>query len=350
VKRLFSVLLLAAVALSGCASAQGYAAQVNSIAISKASLDAELKDIVHNAKFVSVVDQPANTTPILGKGTGAFNQGYVAQLLTERIDYALIHSELLRRQALPGAAALATARQEVTQRYTSPDPAVGALLAGFPTAYVDTLVERQAEVDTLRDLLTKTDLSDQAIRAYYDNHQSQFLTGVCVRHILVSDPAKAAQLKAEIDAGADFAVLAKANSTDQSSAVNGGKLNGTNPDGCLNSQDVQGLVPEFSQAMLVLQVGKVSAPVHSQFGYHLIEVTARTVAPFSQTVAQAARQGLEQPAQQAFTNLLAKLVLAASVRIDPEFGHFDRKTSQGPAVVPPAGPQVGARATAAPLG
>jgi foldase protein PrsA len=219
------------------------------------------------------------------------------------------------------------------------------LLASFPTRYQDTLVERQAEVDTLRDLLIKTDLSPQAIHAYYDIHQDLFVTGICVRHILVSDQAKAARLKAQLDAGADFAVLAKANSTDQASAVNGGKLSGSSPDGCLTSQDVQGLVAPFSQAMLALPVNQVSSPVQTQFGFHLIEVTSRTVEPFDQAVVQAATQALEQPAQQAFSSLLNKLVLAASVKVDPQFGTFDKKGSHGPAVVPPKGPPVSSPGT-----
>jgi parvulin-like peptidyl-prolyl isomerase len=352
VKRLFSFVLIASVVLimTGCGSAQGYAAQVNSMVISRSSLDGELKDIAQNKKFVQAVDQPANTTPILGTTAGTFNQGYVAQLLTERIDYAVIHSELVRRHALPNAAAVATARKEVAQRYTSSDPTVGALLASFPTRYQDTLVQRQAEVDTLRDLLTKTDLSPQAVLAYYDSHQDQFVTAICVRHILVANQAKAAQLKAQLDAGADFAGLAKANSTDQASAVNGGKLTGSNPDGCLNSQDVQGLVAQFSQAMLALPVNQVSPPVRSQFGFHLIEVTSRTVEPLDQAVVQAASQALMQPAQQAFNNLLNKLVLAASVKVNPQFGTFDKKGTQGPAVVPPKGPQVSSSGGQSPAG
>jgi parvulin-like peptidyl-prolyl isomerase len=345
VKRLLSLVLIAGVALAGCGSVQGYAAQVNSVVISRSSLDGELKDIAHNTKFVKAFDAPANTTPILGTTAGTFNQGYVAQLLTERIDYALIHSELVRRHALPGAAAAATARREVAQRYTSQDPAVGPLLAGFPTRYQDTLVERQAEIDALRGLLTKTDVSPEAIRAYYAGHPNQFVTGVCVRHILVRDQAMAAQLKAQLDAGADFATLAKANSTDHQSAVNGGKLTGSSPDGCLNGQDVQGLVAQFSQAMLALPVNTVSQPVQTQFGFHLIEVTSRTVEPLDQAVVQAATQALEQPAQQAFTSLLNKLVLAASVKVDPQFGTFDKKGSQGPAVVPPKGPQLSSSST-----
>jgi peptidyl-prolyl cis-trans isomerase C len=351
VKRPFILVLVASAVLSGCGSGQGYAARVNDVVISRASLDGELKDIAANKKYVTAYDQAQNTTPIMGTVGGAFNVGYVAQVLTRRIDYVVIHQELVRRNALPSPAAVSSARQEVAQRYTdTQDPTVGALLPGFPTRYQASLVERQAEVDTLRGLLVKTDLSPQAIKAYYDSHQDQFVTGLCVRHILVASQPKATQLKAQLDAGADFATLAKANSIDQSSAVKGGQLTGTNPDGCLNSQDVSGLVSQFSQAMLALPVHTVSPPVQTQFGFHLIEVTSRTVEPFDTTVVQAASRALAAPADTAFAKMISQLVLAASVTVDPQFGHFDKKATTGPAVVPPKSPQVSGPTTTAGLG
>ena len=87
------------------------------------------------------------------------------------------------------------------------------------------------------------------------------------RHILVADETLCQQLKNEIEAGADFAEIAKRNSTCPSGA-NGGDL-GTFRNGQM--------VKEFDEAVFSGELNKVLGPVKTQFGYHLIEVTDREV-------------------------------------------------------------------------
>jgi peptidyl-prolyl cis-trans isomerase SurA len=94
------------------------------------------------------------------------------------------------------------------------------------------------------------------------------------RHILVrvnettseaDAKAKIERLKDRLDSGAKFDELAKLNSEDPSSAK-GGDL------GWISPGDV---VPPFEEAMNKLQLNQVSAPVRTQFGWHLIEVLER---------------------------------------------------------------------------
>jgi len=85
------------------------------------------------------------------------------------------------------------------------------------------------------------------------------------RHILVADEAKCEELKNEIASGADFADVAKAYSTCPSSA-NGGDLGQFGPGQ---------MVPEFDKAVFNGDVGVVYGPIQTQFGFHLLEVTAR---------------------------------------------------------------------------
>lgn len=79
-------------------------------------------------------------------------------------------------------------------------------------------------------------------------------------------------LKQQIESGKiDFASAAKANSQDASAAA-GGALGWANP----------GLfVPEFENAMNALPVGKISDPVVSRFGVHLMVVDARKQTPLT---------------------------------------------------------------------
>lgn len=81
-------------------------------------------------------------------------------------------------------------------------------------------------------------------------------------HILVKTEDEAKALKAEIDAGADFADMAKQHSSD-GAAANGGDL-GWFSDGMM--------VKPFQDAVFAMEVGKVSDPVETQFGWHLIQL------------------------------------------------------------------------------
>ena len=85
------------------------------------------------------------------------------------------------------------------------------------------------------------------------------------RHILVDSEEECLALKKEIEAGADFAAVARENSRCPSSR-NGGDLGEFGPGQ---------MVPEFDKAVFSSDVGVVIGPIKTQFGYHLLEVTKR---------------------------------------------------------------------------
>ena len=84
-------------------------------------------------------------------------------------------------------------------------------------------------------------------------------------HILVEDEETAKKLKADIEKGADFAKVAKKHSLCPSSAQ-GGDL------GFFGKGQ---MVRQFEDAAFSLPVGVVSAPIKTEFGYHLIVVTEK---------------------------------------------------------------------------
>ena len=91
------------------------------------------------------------------------------------------------------------------------------------------------------------------------------MASAAARHILVATEADCADLKKQIDGGADFGDLAKEHSSCPSSAQ-GGALGTFGPGQ---------MVKEFDEVVFSAPVGEVQGPVKTQFGYHLLEVTHR---------------------------------------------------------------------------
>lgn len=84
---------------------------------------------------------------------------------------------------------------------------------------------------------------------------------VCASHILVASADEATAVVGRLDGGEDFAAVATEVSTDQGSAVNGGAL------GCAPPRSY---VAEFRDALIALEDGSRSAPVQTEFGFHII--------------------------------------------------------------------------------
>lgn len=86
------------------------------------------------------------------------------------------------------------------------------------------------------------------------------------RHILVETKEACEDLKTKIEAGADFAEMARKHSRCPS-GKQGGDLGQFGPGQ---------MVPEFDRVVFKEEVGKVHGPIQTQFGYHLVEITSRT--------------------------------------------------------------------------
>ena len=86
------------------------------------------------------------------------------------------------------------------------------------------------------------------------------------RHILVPTKEACENLKTQIEAGADFATVARDHSQCPS-GKQGGDLGEFSPGQ---------MVKEFDEVVFSREVGKVHGPIKTQFGYHLVEITSRT--------------------------------------------------------------------------
>lgn len=128
------------------------------------------------------------------------------------------------------------------------------------------------------DPATAKAISDGDLQSYYDAHKADFdrpgratLSVVQIPRIITAADtaaalAKADSLRSRILAGAKFEDVAKDQSSDSGSAVNGGDL---------GRESASRYVPAFSKAALALKPGEISQPVLTQFGYHIIRLDAR---------------------------------------------------------------------------
>ena len=119
--------------------------------------------------------------------------------------------------------------------------------------------------------IVKEAVTDAAVQAAYDARfkDAKPQTEYSAAHILVDTQEAADKLKADLAGGADFAELAKANSTDTGSGANGGDLGWFG---------LGMMVKPFEDAVVAAKVGEVTGPVQSEFGFHLILVKETRVA------------------------------------------------------------------------
>src|SRR6202012_1469234 len=119
-------------------------------------------------------------------------------------------------------------------------------------------------MDSLLSVEGKAATTDEAMKKVYEEASKQ-ISGeqeVHARHILVETEDEAKAIEDELKKGADFAELAKKKSKDPG-ASDGGDLGFFTKDQ---------MVPEFSNVAFSLEPGKISDPVKSQFGWHIIKV------------------------------------------------------------------------------
>jgi len=195
----------------------------------------------------------------------------------------------------------------------------------------------------VQEMTANAQIDEATARQFYEQHKADYETARA-HHILIrakgsSLPvqpgkkeltdeealAKAQEIRKKLEAGEDFATLAKAESDDVRSGANGGDL---------GPQKHNQTVPPFDQALFSLQPGQLSEPVKTQFGYHIIRVDSREVKTFDEVKPEIEKRLRPELARSAVENLQKK----ATVVIDD--GFF------GPAAAPAA--PAAAPATAAP--
>lgn len=220
-----------------------------------------------------------------------FEQAQRQFMLRNQLEGMVTASELIGASELNALAALESQEREVGYLRVDHRPFLTKVTVTDAQikSYYEQNVARfksaeQVSVDYLRlsveDLAKTIKVTDEQLQTYYKDHPEkiQLPEKRNVRHILImssqeadakaSETAKAKVegLLTQIQQGADFAELAKANSEDPGSASRGGEL------GFFQRGD---MVPEFEAAAFALvKAGDLSDIVKTSYGYHLLQLVA----------------------------------------------------------------------------
>ena len=160
----------------------------------------------------------------------------------------------------------------------------------------------------LQQLSAKWDMSDKAMRTYYDNHKQEFVQAAAAqaRHILTETESDALSAALQIYKTKDFAKVAAEYSRDPNTANNGGEL-GWVEKGLMTAS--------VDKAIEGAKIGSLVGPVKSEFGWHIIEVTARRDAK-QLTFEEASEEVVQRLQRQYIDNELDALKKKHKVVID----------------------------------
>ncbi len=214
----------------------------------------------------------------------------------------------------PTATATADANATPTAIPTPEPTATPYTLEGYKTTYADYVAaldtEAQFSADQFREIFRSRLLYDKVL-AEVTKDILPVEDYIWARHILVATEEEAAVIEGELSAGKDWTKLAAEFSTDDSNKDKGGDL------GWFNKT---AMVTEFSDAAFALtEVGEISKPVKTTFGYHIIQLLGKETRPASSDT-------LTQMKQDKFTEWLT------AAKADLKIETFDNWTGKVPTV------------------
>jgi len=180
---------------------------------------------------------------------------------------------------------------------------------GIPDASLQ-MVRFNAELGVIRDQVVDLLVADpETISTFFSDPTSH--TTVCVRHLLVETEDEALAARERLEDGEAFAEVASELSLDT----------GT-PDGDLGCSLAGRYVPEFAAASLETEVGELSEPVQTDFGYHLLIVDERSAPTEDELVADPEAYLTDQELTTLWAGWFNEQLQEAEVTIEERYGSW----------------------------
>jgi parvulin-like peptidyl-prolyl isomerase len=297
-----------ALALAACSSAAAAGLTVGSKSVDESTVKSELAAIAKN---------PALKARAVQKGK--LDPSVAAAWLT-----SLVQTQVAQQAVEKANTKITSADKSQAQNWADGFFGDATAFAAFPKAFRDSALARYANVPAYVRTHTKTPTAAD-VRAAYD----QSLLRNCasrryVSHILLASDATAQAVAAELAAGGDFKAAALKSSTDTKSGQRGGAL------GCLDRNSIDAT---FAAAAASVPVGTVSAPMHTQFGWHIIKVEdVEQALPFDSVKNEIRNDLIEQGPEG--TKKLLTLMAGTKVKVASAYGRWVVKQGRG-TVEPP---------------
>ena len=279
---LLPLLLLVVACRTGAKSAHSFKAPVgdtsaivvglDTTGITKAQVEALLSPMV-----VQIAQQAQQTGQTFDAVAAPLRRQATAQLLIQEV----VTAEAAKQHLVPDARKVDSIYKAVTAQFPDSASLLAAMAkVGDNPASVHEKIGRQVVANTLMEtaLADSLKIAPATIDSFYKANLDKFSGAGQVRgrHILllVKSPADSAKVHKEIiDISAklakdqnQFSSIARAKSEDPGSKEKGGDLGWFDP---------KDMVPEFAAAVRSLEPGKISAPVRTQYGWHIIQIQDR---------------------------------------------------------------------------
>jgi foldase protein PrsA len=317
-KRIIGLCIVAVLGAASCGGDEGgggsrsAAAVVNGDRISVATIQDSLDRFVDSKEF-------ENATA--GQDPEAFKRQYQQTVL----------SRLIRREVLSTAAeeaGIEVTDAEVSDRLDQVVEDVGGQ-EQFETELANRNLTQEEVEGFVRDSLLEEALraevtkdvapSDDEIEAFYEENIDQF-NEIHTAHILVASNKRAVEISQQLKAASQdevdslFADLARKFSTDTASAKRGGDL---------GFVAVSQFVPEYTQAVALLDEGEISNPIRTQFGYHVVRLLGERATPLEDVRDQLVGELGTQRQEEAWQEFLADAYENSEISVNSRYGELD---------------------------
>lgn len=323
--RLVPILALVAAFAAACGGGSGEPKSVPSDAVAVVGSDTISKDAFNQTLDQAKRSYTAQNRPFPKPGTATYGavRAQIIQFLVEKSEYTQKAKDLGIKVSDKD---VENRLDQIKQQYFGSSTTPGQ--KPKTKAQIEQLYQQQLKAQGLTDKDVKDGIRSQLIREkiseavtkdvkvsdgdakkYYDDHKSQYQQPAQpesrdVRHILVKSQALAQTVYNKLKAGGDFSKLALKYSIDPSKTT-GGRLTVCKEKTV--SCPLKTVAP-FERVAFSLKTNEISKPVHTQFGWHVIQAVGpvnqprkATTIPFDQVKAAIKQQQLQQKKQDAFT-------------------------------------------------